>query len=63
MTGSIEKLLLPLSSTEVLDYCFCELAFLRSFVTDASCWLVCFERKNNQPAWHSDGCKDVFHKL
>lgn len=63
MTGSIEKLLLRLSSTEVLDYCFYELAFLHSFVTDASCWLVCFERKHNQPAWRSDGCKDVFHKL
>lgn len=63
MMGTIEKLLLPCSSRQVLDYCFYELAFLRSSVTDASCWLVCFERKNNQPAWHSDGCKDLFHKL
>lgn len=63
MTGTIEKLLFPLSSTEVLGYCFYELAFLRSFVTDASGWLVCFERKNNQPPWHSDDYKDVLHKL
>jgi len=63
MTGTIEKLLLTLSSKEVLDYCFYELAFLRSCVTDALCWLVYFERKNNQPACRSDGCKDLFHKL
>lgn len=63
MTGTVEKLLLPLSSRDVLDYCFYKLAFLRSCVTDALCWLLCFERKNNQPARHSDGCKDLFHKL